>query len=424
MRKRIAFSLLVSLGILHAQPPAPAASPATPGAADMHDWFVELDGTNGYYASPGVPSRAIEALREAQKGGEELKSFSFTPAGDWVALSLHRFRTSDEGLGPIKRLAELESNNASYKCMRLGPLAAGPFYLGRNSNWTTTGPPAAASDKYFGISRNGGTLRSVAYGPHNSWVVLSGEADVAYQNIPADLAKLLDNAARNHIPIQCVAFTGSDWIVLAPDAWWTSNKDLAVSKVVDQNFKLGLHPKWIAFVPSMGPFNAEKFESIIRQTMAGKLAGGYACLAIDHGKTVASFAEGWARAPWEKTDRKVKWTIDTRMSIASVSKTVTAVALLKLWEESQGSGRPFSLDEPFWTHINRMVPDADPEVKTITIRQIPRKAARVAGQTCGNTGRCVTGRAISWDVSFCGASGEAGTDGWVFRQMRHSLDLI
>ncbi len=76
---------------------------------------------------------------------------------------------------------------------------------------------------------------------------------------------------------------------------------------------------------------------------------------------------GFARAPWEKTDPTVPLTVHKIAPIASISKTITAVALLRLWEEKRGA---FSLDQPFWPFIRRFVPNPNPAVKRITIRQV------------------------------------------------------
>jgi CubicO group peptidase (beta-lactamase class C family) len=58
------------------------------------------------------------------------------------------------------------------------------------------------------------------------------------------------------------------------------------------------------------------------------------------------------------------------MGVASVSKTVTAVAMLKLWEESRGTDHAFSLDDPFWPRIRNLCPKASDDVKQVTIRQL------------------------------------------------------
>ncbi|MDQ2730268.1 MAG: serine hydrolase [Armatimonadota bacterium] len=94
---------------------------------------------------------------------------------------------------------------------------------------------------------------------------------------------------------------------------------------------------------------------------------GYAFVALQSGRVITSGSGGWARAPWEKQDPNIPFTLRTEMPIASVSKTITAVGLLKLWEEKNGD---FRLDDPFWPLLRKIFPTADETVKTVTIRQL------------------------------------------------------
>lgn len=356
-----------TLAVPNTVSPPPTKNETTLPAAqrletDLSDWFVVLDdSTNGFYASPGVPQAAIAALDRTQQRDAEIKSFSFTPAGDWVLLDNNGFETSDEDVPAYQHL------NRNTKYVTFSP--SGPWIILYRGNgfW---GPGSAAWLKVQELLESGHEVRSVSFGSGNGFVVLYNETGVSYGGIPPDLAKVLDHAASNNIAIQCVAFSGQDWICLAHDGWWTSNTNLPASKIIDQEFKVGWHPKWVALVPTLGPFNAAKFGAIIRQTMSGKLVGGYECEAIDHGKVVVTLAEGWARAPWEKVDPAVKMTINKPMELASVSKTITSVAILKLCEECAGTSRQFSLDEPFWPHISNICPNVNEGVKRITIRQV------------------------------------------------------
>jgi CubicO group peptidase (beta-lactamase class C family) len=336
--------------------------------ANENDWFVELDGTNDFFASRGVSEVAVEALKEAQKENVELKSFAFTPAGDWIAIGRNCFWSDDEGSPVSQKLKLMRLNNVNTKCVAFSPAGLRTILSNWNGFWMPDGGPAW--NKISEVAHNGSELRCVVYGPDDSWVVLYKKTAIGYGGIPTDLAKVLDNAVSNNIAVQCIAFSGRDWICLAQDDWWTSDTNLPAAKMIDQKFKSGQHPKWIAFVPSYGPFNAHKFGAIIRQTLSGKLTGGYACEVIANGKVVVSLAEGWARTPWEPKDPSVKWTIDKPMEIASVSKTITATALLKLWAESQLTDRRFSLDDPFWPYLKNICPDVSDDVKTITIRQL------------------------------------------------------
>ncbi len=123
----------------------------------------------------------------------------------------------------------------------------------------------------------------------------------------------------------------------------------------------------MAIAPRYGTHDFAKWTRIVHEHCDGKLAGGYAFAVWHQGKLAAEGTGGWARVPWEKQEPGVKWTLDKPMGVASVSKTVTAVALLRLWQEADGK---FSLDDPFWPHIRALCPRADADVKTVTIRQL------------------------------------------------------
>jgi CubicO group peptidase (beta-lactamase class C family) len=118
-----------------------------------------------------------------------------------------------------------------------------------------------------------------------------------------------------------------------------------------------------------GTHDFAKWSAIVHRACDGKLAGGYAFEVLHAGKIVASGAEGWARTPWQPEHPSVKWTLEKPIGVASVSKTVTAVAMLRLLEEQGGS---FSLDDPFWPHIKEICPQAHADVKQVTIRELLR----------------------------------------------------
>ena len=73
---------------------------------------------------------------------------------------------------------------------------------------------------------------------------------------------------------------------------------------------------------------------------------GYAYAIAQNGQMAESGAGGWAVAPWE-SGPSLAMTEATRMTIASVSKPITAVAVMKLLEQNPGIG----LDDPFYPLI-------------------------------------------------------------------------
>ncbi|HWD93007.1 MAG TPA: serine hydrolase domain-containing protein [Verrucomicrobiae bacterium] len=344
--------------------------------AGVSDSFVLLDNTNGFYASPEVPESAVSALKEAQNNNYEIKSFAFTPIGDWIDLNDKSFKVSDTGLDMYKNLNDTyhhhnEELGWGINCVAI--TGSGSWInCYQHGLYGSGGNPAGAWGKYQELGKSGHVLRSLAYGPEGGWVIQYDKSSNCYEGISADLVRILDQAASNKIPIQCVAFSGTNWICLAHNTWWTSDPNLPAAKIIGEKYNAGLHPKWIAFVPNYGPFNPSKFGAMVREAMDGKIAGGYECVVIDHGKVVVELAGGWARAPWETVDPAVKMTVNMHMDIASVSKTITATAILKLWEESAGTSHQFSLDDPFWPYISSICPNVNEDVKKITIREVMR----------------------------------------------------
>lgn len=109
------------------------------------------------------------------------------------------------------------------------------------------------------------------------------------------------------------------------------------------------------------------WDNVIRRKVNDNVPGGFAYLATRDGEIVASGVGGYARAPWEGGDSGVRWTLQTPMAVASVSKSITGTSLVKLWELKNKS---FSFDDPFWGFVASRLPNVDPSVKRITLRHL------------------------------------------------------
>lgn len=80
--------------------------------------------------------------------------------------------------------------------------------------------------------------------------------------------------------------------------------------------------------------------------------GGYAFVVLRNGTVEASGAWGYARMPQDTPGGTgVPFTVDTRMTLASVSKTVTATALFALVADGQIP----SVNEPFWPYLAKVM---------------------------------------------------------------------
>ncbi len=139
-------------------------------------------------------------------------------------------------------------------------------------------------------------------------------------------------------------------------------------------FRFRFAPMACAIAACAGTLTAEEpppapdFRKMIEHVHArldGKIRGGYACEFL-HGGRVAAHAEwGYAIAPGTPGHPPRKWTVFEPMQLASASKTITAAAVMKLRDE-----KGFSLDDPFWQHVRRIIPRVTPDAKKITIRHL------------------------------------------------------
>jgi CubicO group peptidase (beta-lactamase class C family) len=338
----------------------------TPVASADGD-FVILGEGNAFWTS-NVAAPVCKELIKLQKR-HTIHSVAFTPTGDWVALiGGNGFCTSNVKLPACKKLAEFQKGKSVFQSVAFAPFGGWTLLWNQNGNWTEGGVPEGAFKKMQTVVKNGGTLRSVAFGRDGAWVVLFDKTGVGYGNVPDDLGKVLDDAIKQGLTVRCVCFTNSGvWICLTDNGWWTSDLNHPAAKMIADLVEQRNSLNWVAVAPEIVPHDFEQWAAVVHRQCDGKLPGGYAFAVLQQGKVVAQGAEGWARTPWESEHPSVKWTVETPMGIASVSKTITAVALLKLWEES---ARKFSLDGPFWSHIKAICPSAHADVKKVTIRQL------------------------------------------------------
>jgi uncharacterized protein (TIGR03437 family) len=110
--------------------------------------------------------------------------------------------------------------------------------------------------------------------------------------------------------------------------------------------------------------NAPSFDDYFEANLE-PFSMGYAYAVANNGEIIAN-GVGWSRSPLEAQDPSVPFTGDTRLNLASVSKAVTGVALEVLLQQNP----QITLDSPFWPLIQSQVPNPDPSVKVVTLRNL------------------------------------------------------
>jgi uncharacterized protein (TIGR03437 family) len=92
---------------------------------------------------------------------------------------------------------------------------------------------------------------------------------------------------------------------------------------------------------------------------------GYAYSLAYNGKIVSE-GYGYSRGPQQPNNPNTPFMPTSRCNLASVSKWITAIALEVLILKYPA----VTLDTPFWPLISSMVPNPDPSVKTVTLRNL------------------------------------------------------
>ena len=104
-----------------------------------------------------------------------------------------------------------------------------------------------------------------------------------------------------------------------------------------------------------------KWDQVFQQNLGN--VPGYAYAVAHHGRLVAEGESGYSRTSLDSP--QTPWTTTIRINLASVSKCVTTVALLKLL-----SHRGISIDQPFYPLVQSRCPTAGPGVNTVTIKNL------------------------------------------------------
>jgi CubicO group peptidase (beta-lactamase class C family) len=133
---------------------------------------------------------------------------------------------------------------------------------------------------------------------------------------------------------------------------------------IDGNFKT--QPEWLHRPrKSSGPQKTGKpnpqWSSVFETNLTD--VPGYAYAVAHNGNIVAEGASGFARTYLDTPE--THWTIHTRIHLASVSKCITTVALLKLLGHHK-----IPIDQPFYPLLQNRCPTAGSGVDTVTFKNL------------------------------------------------------
>lgn len=140
---------------------------------------------------------------------------------------------------------------------------------------------------------------------------------------------------------------GQDWGSFVNQWTQLSNQGLRLKKAIRYSSALEVpEPQW----------------QQVFQNALGTTAEGYAYAVLKGGTLVA---QGVHYARSANDPPHTTWTTDTRLSLASVSKAITAVAVLKLLGE-----KGLSINDKFYPLVASQFPQHGPGVDTVTIKDL------------------------------------------------------
>ena len=116
--------------------------------------------------------------------------------------------------------------------------------------------------------------------------------------------------------------------------------------------------------------NAPDFDDYFETNVAPYVMG-YAYAVALNGNVIAG-GGGYARSAAQPANPNTPFTAESRQNIASSSKVICGLATQVLVQQNPS----ITIDSPFWPLIQSKVPNPDPSIKVVTLRQL---AAQVSG---------------------------------------------
>jgi uncharacterized protein (TIGR03437 family) len=153
--------------------------------------------------------------------------------------------------------------------------------------------------------------------------------------------------------------------------------------------------------------DAPSFDDYFEANLAPYVMG-YAYAVAKDGEIIAD-GGGFARSPQESENPGLPYTADSRMTLASVSKAITGVAL-----EVLAMQKGISLDTPFLPPLSGKVSSNNPVVATITLRNLANMQSGVFQETGEGPADLPAGEDIWTEINNYLGMAPAGTPGQTY----------
>jgi CubicO group peptidase (beta-lactamase class C family) len=302
-----------------------------PTAGDA-GWTVMHD-KNGYF-SQNIPDEAFKKLGELAKQGAELKSFAFTPTGGWVILhDKNGYFSRNIPDDAFKKLGELAKQAAELKSVTFTP-DGGWTILFDNNGYAASHIPEEAFKKLGELAKQGAELKAFSFTPGGGWVILHDDNGYFSRNIPDEAFKALGELAKKGSALKTIAFPADGgWVILFDNNGYLARgiPDEPVKKL-GEIAKGGSTWKSLAFTTA-SVLKLSQDDKATRDKVLERMAHykvpGMSIAVIQNNEIV------WARGYGVGEAKGKAVTSDTLFQAASISKTLTTVAALRLVQDGK-----------------------------------------------------------------------------------------
>jgi CubicO group peptidase (beta-lactamase class C family) len=348
-----------------------------------------------------VPGECAAKMKALAAAGQQLRCVAFSPGGGWSVVTDKAVFNHNLPGRCDQKMRELHAAGHTITCVAFPPGGGDRWSIVTDRTFVNQNVPDECHRQMNDLFKGGHKLLCVAFPPTggNRWSIIT-DRTIINRNVPDECDQRMRQMTGAGQTLLWVAFPpggGNRWTVISDRSFFNRRPPEECHRVMRAMSHSGLGPvRVVAFQPAgpgwsvvsgAGPegrahpplvvageqFSLDRFAEELKKRLDGK--GVKYAFLVRYGPAVRCGAAGPKRTA--ATPPAQDFTVFDRFNPASVTKPVTAVALLQLLEK-----RNLSVDQPLYPYLpSTWKPHAS--VKTITFKQLLNHTSgfRTGGQT-------------------------------------------
>ncbi|KAM6513152.1 hypothetical protein FALCPG4_015617 [Fusarium falciforme] len=344
---------------------------------------------NTPFFSRGIPAECHEKMKAFANAGHRINWVAFPPGGgnSWSIVTNRTFFNRNIPEECHEKMRTFLDAGHAILCVAFPPGGGNSWSIVTNRTFFNRNIPEECHEKMRTFLNAGHAILCVAFPPGggNSWSIIT-DRTFFNRNIPDECHEKMNALVAGGVSIRSVGFPkagGNRWSIVGSTAFFNRNIPAECHRVMRAITGSGLGPlRAVAFHPDGGfvvfsradalyadhppllvgraSFSLAKFAENIRIQLEGK--GCKYALMVRYGPAIWAAADGPKRTA--TTPPAQDFTVFDRFNPASVTKVVTAVALLNVLEK-----RSLTINEPISNHLPSTW-EIGPSVDTITVKEL------------------------------------------------------